>query len=204
MKKCKSCGKELDNSAKICPGCGLDQRNWFKKHKILTGLAIFIIIGAIGNIFGEETSTNRTSSKISQKTEKENFANINTPVKGSRFETTITNAVIEKSIDVGNVYLNIKAENGIKFLVLDCTFKNIDKESRMLFDGALMVNHNGQELKFDKSESILSEGYGIFLDQINPLSSKKTKLVYKISSEIKGPTYYKPYDSKKLIYLGDL
>ncbi|MGL5123404.1 MAG: hypothetical protein ACRC6K_04500 [Fusobacteriaceae bacterium] len=206
MKKCKSCGKELDNSAKLCPGCGLDLRNWFKKHKISTGIAILIVLVlvVVSGTSDKGTNTNKVSSKISEESKKKNFVNMNTAVKGSKFETTITNSTIKGSIDVGNVYLNVKAENDIKFVVLNSIFKNIDKESRMLFDGKLIINYNGQELTFDKSETILSDGYGIFLDQINPLSSKKTKLVYKISSKIKGPAYYKPYDSKELTYIGDL
>jgi hypothetical protein len=76
----------------------------------------------------------------------------------------------------------------------------------MLMEGAVFINYNGKEYEFDKSEVIMAEGFGLFLDQINPLTSKTTKLVYKLPAEIKGPAYYKPgraSDDEK-IFLGDL
>lgn len=42
---CKACQKEIAKGVKKCPSCGKDQRNWFGKHKIITGvivLAVFI------------------------------------------------------------------------------------------------------------------------------------------------------------------
>ena len=72
------------------------------------------------------------------------------------------------------------------------TFKNTDKESRMLEDGIVLINYNGQEYKFDKSETIMADGWGLFLDQLNPMISKTTNLVYKIPAEISGQAYYMP------------
>ena len=47
MKKCKSCQSEIDNQAKKCPHCQTDQRNWFSKHKIITGILIILLLIAI-------------------------------------------------------------------------------------------------------------------------------------------------------------
>jgi len=45
--------KEIDPKAKKCPFCQSDQRNWFARHKIITGIIIviifFSIIGAAGS-----------------------------------------------------------------------------------------------------------------------------------------------------------
>ena len=38
----------------------------------------------------------------------------------------------------------------------------------------------------------MADGWGLLLDQINPLTTKTTKLVYKIPAEIIGNAYYKP------------
>jgi len=62
----------------------------------------------------------------------------------------------------------------------------------MLMDGSVWINYNGKDYEFDKSESIMAEGWGLFLDQINPLISKTTNLVYKIPAEIKGDIYWQP------------
>lgn len=48
MKKCKSCKSEIDSKATKCPKCGTDQRGWFRRHPILTGLLVLFIIGVIG------------------------------------------------------------------------------------------------------------------------------------------------------------
>lgn len=52
-KQCKSCMSQIDVKAIKCPKCGADQRNWFMKHKILTGIAavilLFIVLGIIGS-----------------------------------------------------------------------------------------------------------------------------------------------------------
>lgn len=55
MIKCKECGEEISSSAKKCPKCGKDQRNFFLRHKILTfilgviALCIIIISMTGGN-----------------------------------------------------------------------------------------------------------------------------------------------------------
>ena len=69
IKQCKSCGKQLDKSAKICPSCGKDQRTFFGKHKILTGILVLLIIGAIGG--GSEDKTPSTEQASSGKTDTE-------------------------------------------------------------------------------------------------------------------------------------
>lgn len=48
MTTCKACGKEIAKSAKKCPNCGADQRNFFGKHKIITAILALFIIGVIG------------------------------------------------------------------------------------------------------------------------------------------------------------
>lgn len=122
------------------------------------------------------------------------------------FDVTINTVDTYKSVNLGNVYLDLKEEPETNYLVLNITFKNTDNESRMITDGEVLVNYNGKEYKFDKSEPVLADGWGLFLDQINPLTSKTTTLVYKIPKEISGKAFYKPgrASRKDLIYLGSL
>ena len=60
--KCKSCGKEIDKGVKKCPNCGADQRNFFAKHKIITGILALIIIIAIGSAASGGNKSNPTST----------------------------------------------------------------------------------------------------------------------------------------------
>lgn len=100
----------------------------------------------------------------------------------------------------------LKAEEGSLYLILNITFKNIDTESRMLTDGEVLTRHNETVYRFDKAETVMLEGWSTKLDQINPLTSKTTRIVFKIPTELKGDVYYRPgrSDKKDLILIGNL
>lgn len=57
MKQCKECKQEISSSAKQCPNCGKDQRNWFMRHKFLTVLSAIVVIGIISAINGGNKTT---------------------------------------------------------------------------------------------------------------------------------------------------
>lgn len=61
MKKCKSCQSEIDDRAKKCSQCKADQRNWFLKHKILTGILVIVLITIIANS-GNKNSGNKVTA----------------------------------------------------------------------------------------------------------------------------------------------
>ncbi|MBS3973519.1 MAG: zinc ribbon domain-containing protein [Actinobacteria bacterium] len=50
--ECKTCGKEIAKGVKKCVHCGANQRNFFLRHKILTGLmaivALVVVVAALG------------------------------------------------------------------------------------------------------------------------------------------------------------
>lgn len=76
MINCKACGKEIAKGVKKCPHCGKDQRNFFMKHKILSGILILVLIGTIGSALGggeEETGkiASNDTSQIAETTDKE-------------------------------------------------------------------------------------------------------------------------------------
>ena len=65
---CKSCGKEIGKGVKKCVHCGTDQRNFFVKHKILTGILAIVIIGGISSAIGggnkSKTATAPAASSV--------------------------------------------------------------------------------------------------------------------------------------------
>jgi len=90
--------------------------------------------------------------------------------------------------------------------MINITFKNIDSESRLFSEGSVFIDYNNKVYEFDKTEAILADGWGSFFDQLNPLISKTTNLVYKLPSEIKGNAIWVPgrnYDEKKF-FLGKI
>lgn len=86
MVNCKACGKEIAKGVKKCPHCGKDQRNFFMRHKIITGiLVIVLLVGISGNdeplssVITENTETIKTTedavknnSEVSETSLKEN------------------------------------------------------------------------------------------------------------------------------------
>lgn len=61
---CKSCGKEIGKGVKKCVSCGADQRNFFSRHKIITGTLVLVIIG-IGSAIGSGGKSNTTTAPTS-------------------------------------------------------------------------------------------------------------------------------------------
>ena len=80
FKNCKACGKELDKSANVCPSCGKDQRNFFKKHKILTAILAFIVIiftfASLGDDSTETSKVTSNNTTAEEKAEKEAEDNV--------------------------------------------------------------------------------------------------------------------------------
>lgn len=68
MKVCKECGTELSSKAKTCPKCGLDQRSFYSKHKILMIIFAIVCIGAIGTALSGDENNNaiQTSGDVAE------------------------------------------------------------------------------------------------------------------------------------------
>jgi hypothetical protein len=134
------------------------------------------------------------------------YTEVGETLKTNMFEITVNSVKSKSNVNTGNVYSDLKQENGSFYLVLNVTFKNVDKESRMVTDGEIIINYNNTDYKFDHSETIAAEGWGLFLDQINPLTSKTTNLVYKVPTELKGQIFWHPgrTDEDEKILLGTL
>lgn len=113
---------------------------------------------------------------------------------------------VVSSLNTGSELTDIKADDGSKLPVFNVTFKNVDGESWMITDGEVHINYNGKDYNFDRSETVLAEGYGLFMDQINPLTTKSTNLIYRLPKDITGTGYYIPgrADSDEKIVLGEI
>ena len=108
------------------------------------------------------------------------------------FDVTVNDCTISKSIDTGNRFSTVKPDPDARFLTVNATFKNTDNEGRLPLEGSLFISKDGKDFKFDTTESIMSEGYGIRLRSLNPLIKLNTKIVYKVPNELSGEVYWKP------------
>jgi hypothetical protein len=173
---------------------------------ILIVIGVIFVLGVIANMGKSETATAETASAPSESSSSSKTAGIGQTLKTTYFDVTVNGVKTVKKISDPSGYLTTDAEAGNKFLVIDITFKNTDDESRVVLDGDLHINYNGKDYNFDKAETIMQEGYGLILEQLNPLVSKTTKLVYKIPEEVSGSAYYVPAraDSDDKIDLGNI
>lgn len=67
MKKCKACREDIDPKATKCPKCGTDQRNFFRKHPIITGILVLFFIGLIASA-GSDSNSSSSSSEVKDTT----------------------------------------------------------------------------------------------------------------------------------------
>jgi len=157
---------------------------------------------------GNSQTKNTVESTVAETKEesKSNDIGIGQVLKTDYFEITVNKVETAKKVNTGNQYLDLKQEAGSKYLILDVSIKNIDSESRMLTSGSVFIQYNGKNYEFDKDETVLADGWGLLLDQINPLLTKKTKLVYKIPEEISGVGRWNPgrTNSDDIISLGEI
>lgn len=176
--------------------------------KILIGFGVLVIIGIISNLGKDKNGKENESSSTSteQTAETATGVKLGEVLKTDYFDITVNKAEVKDRVSTGNEFSDLKPESGNSYLIINATFKNTDSESRMLMDGSVWINYNGKDYEFDKSETVMLEGWGILLDQINPLTSKTTNLVYKIPTEVKGDAYWQPgrSDNDQRILLGTL
>lgn len=175
------------------------------RHLIsITVLGIFIFI-AFGSIDDDDSSSSSTSTSVSSD-KPESLKQVGETLSTRYFDVTVNEVYVQDRVNTGNEFADLKKEEGNQYLILNATFKNTDDESRMISDGEVLINYDGKDYLFDTSETILLEGWGTMLDQLNPLTSKTTNLVYKIPREIVGPAFYRPGRSSDddLIVLGNI
>lgn len=158
MTNCKACGKEIAKGVKTCVHCGKDQRNFFMKHKILTGILVIIILGTIGSSGSKNntttTNTNDTASaKTESKTEakkevKEEVIKVSAVDLAKAYEENevkadksykdktaeISGKVNDIGVVAGQTYVVLSAEKDFALTNVQCFFKEqaeIDKVSNL-------------------------------------------------------------------------
>ncbi len=170
--------------------------------------SIIVIVGFtfLALASGDDKKSGSSNSSESNTTTPVQRIEVGQPLKTDYFEITVNKVNVKDRVNTGNEFADLKPERGNKYLIIDATFKNIDKESRMIMDGTVWIDYKGQRYEFDNSETIMLDGWGTMLDQINPLTTKSTKLVYKLPAEITGSAYWQPgrSDDDELIYLGEI
>ena len=159
---------------------------WYKRMWFIA-LAVIIVLAALGRGNKDVSSSGSTSAESNAGSV---VATVGEKVAAGYFEVTV-NSVLKQSCVGSDEFTRTCAGEGNQFLVLDVSLKNIDNEGRLFLEGSIFVNLNGKELEFDNTETIMEEGY-LVLDTLNPLTSIRGKIVYKVPGAVSSAFYWNP------------
>ncbi len=148
---------------------------------ILTVIAAIIVIGVIVNMVGRKEAISKPA-----------YPTVGQVLKTGHFEVTVNKVEVVQSLNTGSVVADITVDDASKLLVLNVTYKNIEAESRLITDGEIHIRYNGKDYNFDRSETILADGYGLFMEHLKPDSAKTFNQVYLLPREVTGTAYYMP------------
>lgn len=136
---CKACGKEIAKGVKKCVHCGKDQRNFFMKHKIISGILVLALLGAIVSALGNDepkkvagndkatsTSSNTDNKSTEKKTAEPKIFNVGDVVQLKDLKITVNKVYGVKGNDFA------KPKEGNEFLAIDCTVENISDKDQVV------------------------------------------------------------------------
>lgn len=174
--------------------------SWFGRHKILTVIGAFIVIGIIASAAGGGSKTNNSSSSgngEANKTESKKAdatAKIGETARDGKFEFTVASVECGKTSAGTNEYLTKQAQG--QFCFVNVTVKNIGSEAQT-FDSSSQYLYDAANAKFsaDGTASLYANPQGsTFLNQINPGNSVSGILVFDLPKD-KTPVTAELHDS---------
>ena len=86
--KCKACGNEVAKGVKRCPNCGKDNRSFVVRHKVLSAIAILVVLGGVGGAMSEGEDDKVTKVEV---VEEENGV-VEKEVKVDKYQVEITSS----------------------------------------------------------------------------------------------------------------
>jgi hypothetical protein len=194
MKKCKSCMSEIDSKASKCPKCGSDQRNWFVRHKIITGIVavivVLIVLGAVGSSKNSGTSTTTSGSSSGSNTTPTpsvQSAKVGDTVNDGDLAFTVNS--VDMSQTIGDSYSQKTAQG--QYIILAVKIQNNGKETKTINASDFTVVDN-QGRKYDYSTDgqtameMSSGTTSFFLQQIQPSLSVTGKIVFDVPASATG------------------
>lgn len=190
MTKCKECGQEVSSKAKKCPGCGVDTRNWFMRHKVMTFLGGFILLFTVMAIAGaggkskdkSASATDSSSSQVSQQEEQP----ISKEGVSSDVKITVLNSETKETIG-GNKYSKKQAQ-GI-FKIVTVSLSNNQKDAITIDSNSfVLIDKKGREFSYSsEAQFALGSSSGknesFFLKKLNPGLSIEGTIVFDVPKD---------------------
>lgn len=166
--------------------------NWFMRHKVLTGILVFIVlIVVIGSSGGSSNSTSSSSSGSSKQEQAKNdekvTAKIGEVAQSSDLAFTVTGVKDYQSL--GNSYTRKDAQGVFKVVTLK--IENTGKETRTI-DSSMLKLRDNQGRTFERSidgqtaKGLAQGQVDLFLQQVQPGLSVNGEIVFDIPKDAEG------------------
>ncbi|CAM3488470.1 DUF4352 domain-containing protein [Isoptericola cucumis] len=191
---------DLKRQAREAKAVAKANRNWFARHKVLTGVGAVAAIGIVGSAMGgggEEPPApaavaDTTTTDAAAKAEPEKTAAIGDAVRDGKFEFTVTD--VEDGVEsVGDEYLSETAQG--QYVLVHVTVENIGDESQMFYSGnQYAYDGKDREYSADDEAGIYLDDSEAFLNDINPGNKVEGVVVFDVP-EKSGLTSIELHDS---------
>lgn len=174
---------------------GAPKKNWFARHKILTGILalflFFIMIGMIGSSGGSSTPSTQTGSSdtntTAEKAAPAPAAKIGDTVTDKDMDFSVTNLTTAKTL--GSSFTKKDAQG--TFQVISLKITNQSKETKTI-DSSMFQLTDSQGRTFDRSvegqsaQGFSEGGFDLFLQQVQPGLSVNGDIVFDIPADATG------------------
>lgn len=122
-KNCPKCGESILTSAQKCKHCGSDTRNWFMKHKIISGILALLVLGFIMSKIAPTTPSSPADSAATEQQPAVQVSAVDLyaayEANGIAADAVYKDKIVEVSGTVGNVdkdildhmYVTLKTRN---------------------------------------------------------------------------------------------
>ncbi len=188
--KCKACGQEIAKGVKKCPHCGKDQRNFFGKHKIITGIAILVILIGIGSAMGGNKDDSNTAKTTTNKSSTTASSNTKAPVAPKVKTYSDGTYLVNKDITAGLYRVTLK-DTGIKMGYVERS-KDVNMETDSIIANILLSGNGYVEIK-STDKAVKLQGVTIEpikLSDLKPnIKSEATDGIYLIGYDLAPGTY---------------
>ena len=162
-KNCPKCGEPIQASAKRCKHCQADLRNWFVRHKVMTGILVIIVLIIIASVGGKkDKSTTDTASTSGTAKQEEVKYKLNDTMKNDKFEMTVTKVAQRK--EVGTEFFHSNPAEGGTYVAVQWKYKNVSDQPIGSFSTprVKLMDANGTAYDPDVSAS------GNFATEVDP------------------------------------